>query len=113
MNEQVGPDWVLVHEFGQSQCLVDKQSFQTRGDFVTADVMYVLRPPGTDKRNGKKITAMINSEEYDVRSGKFRVHRIVFKYADGTESALVTPPEWRAATGGNSQTLMFLRSLPK
>jgi len=55
---------------------------------------------------------MLNSEEYNLLAGTFRVHKIVFQYTDGTESApLSTVLEWLPAEGGNQRTLMFLRGL--
>ena len=105
-------DWALVNEFGESKCFVDKNSIEKRGALVRALVMYSLVPPGTDKRNNKQAGTMLNIEEYDLRAGTFRIQQIVFQYTDGTESApLSTDLKWKPATGGNQDTLMFLRGL--
>jgi hypothetical protein len=72
--------------------------------------MYSLAPHGTDKRNNKPVAAMLNIEEYDLGAGTFRVHQIVFQYADGTESApLSTDLEWKPAMGRNQHTFEFVQ----
>ena len=73
--------------------------------------MYSLVPPAIDKRNNKQAGTMLNIEEYDLRAGTFRLQQIVFQYTDGTESAYLISLEWKPATGGNQDTLMFLRGL--
>lgn len=112
MQHKPTQDWALVNEFGKSKCFVDENSIEKRGVVVRALVMYSLVPPGTDKRNKKQVGTILNMEEYDLRAGTFRIQQIVFQYTDGTESApLSTDLEWRSATGGNQDTLMFLRGL--
>jgi len=103
-------DWAVVNEFGDSKCFVDRNSIEQRGEITRALVMYSAVPPGTDKRNNKKVAAMLNVEEYDLRAGVFRIQQIVFQYIDGTESEpLSTDLKWRPATGGNQRTLRFLQ----
>jgi hypothetical protein len=104
-------DWQLVNEFGNSKCFVDSNSIEKHEGKVRALVMYSLDPPGTDKRNNKQVAAMLNVEEYDLAAALFRVHRITFHYADGTESEpLGTDLTWKPATGGNQKTLAFFQA---
>ena len=106
------PEWALVNEFGDSRTYVDRASLQRNGSLVVATVRYALKPPGTDKRNGKPVKEMLMLEEYDTSAGRFRVHRIYFTYADGTPSIpLSTELTWCAATAGNLKTLQFLCGL--
>ena len=106
------PDWALVNKFGDSRTYVDRASLQQAGSLVMATVRYALNPPGTDKRNGKPVKEMLMQEEYDTKAGRFRVHRILFTYTDGTPSTpLSTEPTWCAATASNLKTLQFLRGL--
>jgi hypothetical protein len=105
-------DWVIVNEFGSSKCFVDRNSIEKRGEIARALVMYSLVPPGIDKRNDKKVAAMLNIEEYNLRTGTFRLQQIVFQYTDGTESEpLSADPDWKPATGGNQSTLKFIQGL--
>lgn len=105
-------DWVVVNEFGNSKCFIDKSRMEKQGEIVRVLVMYSLSPPGTDKRNNKPIAAMLNIEQYDLRARSFRLEQIVFQYTDGTESEpLRTDLEWKPATGGNQRTLEFLQGL--
>jgi hypothetical protein len=103
-------DWELVNEFGKSKCFVDINSIEVHETCVRALVMYSLDPPGTDRRNNKEVSEMLNVEEYDLIAGQFRVHRIYFRYAEGGEGEpLGTDLAWKPATGGNQQTLTFLQ----
>lgn len=105
-------DWTVVNAFGDSKCLVDKRGLEKRGDIVRAVVMYETVPPGIDKRNNKAVKAMLNVEDYDLRTRTFRVQRVTFQYVDGRESEpLQTGPEWKPATAGNQRTLEFLQGL--
>lgn len=114
MQHMPAHEWVVVNEFGNSRCLVDRNSIEKRGEIVRVLVMYALDPPGTDKRNNQKVASMLNVEEYDLQARAFRVQQIVFRYADGTESMpLRTGSEWRPATAGNERTLIFLQGLDK
>lgn len=104
--------WMLVNEFGDSKVLLDTSTVKRNGNFVCVDVLYDLNTCGTDKRNNKPVKQMINSEEYDLLSSTFRVHRIDFIYKDGRHGEpLITVPEWNEATAGNAKTLAVLRHL--
>ena len=110
VSQKTNHDWRLVNEFGNSKCFVDNNSIEKHEGKVRALVMYSLDPPGTDKRNNKKVAAMLNIEEYDLAAALFRVDGIAFRYADGTESEpLGTDLAWKPATGGNQQTLLFFQ----
>jgi hypothetical protein len=102
----------VVNEFGNSNCSVDKNSIEKRDEIARALVMYSLSPPGSDKRNDKKVSAMLNIEDYDLRAGTFQVRQTVFQYTDGTKSEpMGTVLELKPATGGNLRTLIFLKGL--
>jgi len=110
MQQKSTHDWAVVNDFGDGKCFVDRNSIEQRGEITRALVMYSTTLPGTDKRNNKKVAAMFNVEEYELRGGVFRVRQIVFQYIDGTESEpLGTGLEWKPATGGNQRTLKFLQ----
>jgi hypothetical protein len=112
MQHKPAHDWAIVNEFGGSKCFVDRNSIEKRGEIARALVMYSLDPPGIDKRNDKKVAAMLNIEEYNLRTGTFRLQQIVFQYTDGIESEpLSTDPDWKPATGGNQSTLKFIQGL--
>jgi hypothetical protein len=112
MQNKATHDWAVVNEFGGSKCFVDRNSIEKRGEIARALVMYSLDPPGTDKRNEKKVATMLNIEEYNLRTGTFRLLQIVFQYTDGTESEpLSTDPDWKPATAGNQSTLKFIQGL--
>jgi hypothetical protein len=104
-------DWVVVNEFGESKCFVDRASVEKSNAFVRAWVKYALTPPGMDKINKKAVKEILMLEEYHLNENRFRLHRIVFNYVDGTMGEPLSPqPEWRPATGGNEKTLEFLRA---
>jgi hypothetical protein len=78
---------------------------------IQARVKYVFDTPGTDKRNGKLVKELINSEEYDAARNRFRVHHIVLVYVDGGSSPLIADKStWIPVTGENVATLEFLRN---
>lgn len=105
-------DWVVVNRFGDSDCSVDQNSVQRFGESVRVIVKYTLTPPGTDKHNGKKISEMLNTEEYDLSRGTFRVHNIQFRYVDGSlGDSLAAELQWKPASAGNEKTLNFLKQL--
>lgn len=105
-------NWMLVNEFGDSKVFLDTSTIKRNGNLAFVGILYDLNPSGTDKRNNKPVKQMINSEEYDLLSGTFRVHRIEFVYDDGGYSEpLITVPEWAEATAGNAKTLAVLRHL--
>ncbi len=77
---------------------------------MRAWVKYVLSPPGMDKTCNKEVNEMLMLEEYDLSKSTFTIHRIVFRYVDGTTGEPVKPaPSWAPATAGNKKTLEFLR----
>lgn len=103
--------WTVVNRFGKSTVLVNESSIRRIGDNVYASVKYVLIPQAVDKRNGKDIKEMRLSEEYDLAASRFRVRQIMFVYADGSPDTLLNSPEnWNPATGGNHETMEFLRA---
>ena len=104
-------DWAVVNEFGGSTTYVDRASIARNGALVQATVRYALSPPGIDQRNGKSVKEMLMLEEYDTFTNRFRIHGLIFKYADTSSSEpLSTEPEWSPATAGNQITLEFLRN---
>ena len=109
-SDAMAADWVVINEFGRSKVYVDNDSIERNGASARLAVKYVLVPHGTDKRNGKPVKEMLLLEEYETRTGNFRVHRIVFTYADGEIALpLETEPVWVPASGGNEITLNYIR----
>jgi hypothetical protein len=109
MQQNPTHDWIVVNEFGNSKCFVDRNSIKKIGDVARTLVKYSLDPPATDKRDNREVAAMINVEEYDLSKSTFQVKKIIFQYTDGTEIEAIGVGGWRPATGGNQRTLMFLR----
>lgn len=104
--------WALIHEFGESKVYLDQSSVRATGSLATASVMYDLKPSGNDRRNNKPVKRMLMIEEYDLQRAKFRAHRLVFFYEDGTRSdPLEMGADWKDATDGNAKTLAALRRL--
>ena len=105
------PNWLIANTFGDSKTYIDKTTIVSKGQLVAANVIYVLVPYGTDKRNNKAVKQMRMREEYDLSKGTFRVHSLAFVYDDDTDSApLAADLEWKAANAGNAKTLEALRS---
>jgi hypothetical protein len=104
------PDWVLINEWGAgSMTYVDRNSIESSGENKRAWVRYYLEPPGGDRINDKQIREMLMFEEYDCSRKQVRLHRMVFRYLDGTTGEPGSPfSEWRPARGGNEITLKFL-----
>lgn len=108
----VPESWILVNEFNGSRTFVDRDSISAHKHLVAADVIYLLRPYGTDKRNNRGVKQMHMREEYDLSKDRFRVHRLVFVYDDDTLSQqLDASAEWKPAADGNQKTLLFLKRL--
>lgn len=107
-------EWILVNEFGENRTYLDSSSIEEAQDHVSVDVLYDLKPSGTDKRNNRPVKQMRMREEYDLSQDRFRVRQIHFMYEDGTYSdTLGTSLEWNEASAGNAKTLMMLRALTR
>ena len=105
-------DWVLVTTFGESETFVDRNSIRKIGEVISVIVMYPLIPPGTDKRNNKNVSKMLNSEQYDLRTGYYRLLQVNFEYVDGDKSEpLYTQPEWRPASDAFEPLKCFSKGL--
>jgi hypothetical protein len=103
-------NWMLVNEFGHSKVYLDAASIERAGANVRVIVRYVLNPQGVDKRDNRPVAEMLNLEEYEIESAKFRLLKITFVYGDATQSEpLLTDNTWKPATGGNEKTLNFLQ----
>ena len=103
-------EWLLVIEFGNSKTFVDTGSISISSHFVTANVIYVLDPYGTDKRNKRPVKEMQIREEYDLTNEKLRTHSISFTYDDGsTSGAMATGQNWMDVKDGHAKTLARLR----
>lgn len=108
----LAPEWEEVHRFGESRTYVDRAGVTVRASGVLAWVRYSLQPPGHDRFTGKAIAEMWNCEEFDLSTKRLRVHRIMFKYADGSQGEPVrTGAEWTAIKGASEHTLEYLRNL--
>jgi len=104
-------EWIFVNEFGDSKTYIHEPSIQMNGSKLVAKLVYVLDPPGTDKRNNRPFNSMLMTEEYNISNGKFRLHEILFAYTDGERSEpLAIEPTWNTATEGNLKTLQFLKN---
>lgn len=108
----LAPEWEEVHRFGESRTYVDRAGIIVRASGVLAWVRYRLQPPGHDKVNNKPVAEMWNCEEFDVIAKTTRVHRIVFKYVDGSQGEPVRPShEWKPVRGGSERTLEYLQAV--
>lgn len=106
------PEWEPVHQLGESTTYVDRAGVIVRASGVLAWVRYQLHTARHDKVNDKPVAEMWNCEEFDLVARKLRVHRIVFKYTDGSQGEPVRPSqEWTSVKGGSEHTLEYLRSL--
>ena len=103
------PEWTLVDEWEGGKTYVDTSEIARDGNRCTAWILYDLSRPADLRGTDMKATQMINLEEYDFDTRKFRLHRIRFTFLDGSSGEPVTPvPEWAPATGGNETLLDFL-----
>ena len=108
----LAPEWEQVHQFGNSKTFVDRAGVMTRATGVLTWVRYELNPPGVDKLNNKPVAEMWNCEEYDLAGQRLRVHRMVFRYKDGTTGEPARPdPDWKSINGASRYTLDYLRFL--
>jgi hypothetical protein len=78
MQQNPTHDWIVVNEFGNSKCFVDRNSIKKIGDVARTLVKYSLDPPATDKRDNREVAAMINVEEYDLSKSTFQVKKLFF-----------------------------------
>ncbi len=100
--------WKIVEEFAGGKVYINKKSIKRDGKLIEVLVDYSVNP-SSEAKNGKLINEMITIEEYDINFNKFRVHKIVFLYEDGTYSNFDTVLEWKPASDGKMEILNYLR----
>jgi len=108
--DALSPEWVQSDTFGESRTFVDRAGLIQRESGLLAWVRYQLHPPGTDRFSNKPVAEMWTCEEHDLEHTRFRMHRMLFTYTDGSQGEPGRPvPEWKLATAGYLRTQAFLR----
>lgn len=106
-------NWSLAHEYGEGcKVYADRNSLTANGHIARINIKHYLVPPGTDKRNQKKIREVVFDKEFDLDKKQARYHSIIFIYMDGLASEpMKAEPQWTDADKGTLAELNYVQSL--